>query len=131
MESSSSVYPFLRVASLSDGNLLVKTLRWKLLAKLFRWKLESLHRQRGLAFLESNAREVLLFLRVTPLSDWSLTRQLGWEDLQSQASIAILKKKELEDWTKGEKGRRVKRGSWGEQSMSNEKVFCGAPVKEI
>ena len=55
MESSSSVYPFLRVTSLSDGNLLVKTLRWKLLAKLFRWKLESLHRQRGLAFLESNA----------------------------------------------------------------------------
>ena len=60
------------------------------------WKLESLHCkcQRGLAFLESNAREVLLFLRVTPLSDWSLTRQLGWEDFQSQASIAILRKKE-------------------------------------
>ena len=68
---------------------LAEIFRYFVKTETFRWKLESLHCQRGLPFPESNA----------PLSDRSLTSQLSWEDFQSQSSIAILKKKELEDWT--------------------------------
>ena len=61
------------------------------------------------------------FWRVSRAGNWL------WKQLQSW---------KRKNWRIGRRGRkgeewRLKRGSWGEQSMSNEKVFCGAPVKEI